>query len=270
MKVIARIRTPFAEKFGVPRQSSLAPHTRGVVVFEPEFRRAEALRGLEGFDWIWLIWEFSENGSSCRESQSCAGGASCAEAGGAADSASGTSGATGAAMTWQATVRPPRLGGNKRMGVFATRSTFRPNPIGLSSVRLLRVIEQSPDGPLLEVAGADLVDGTPIYDIKPYIPYSDSHPDADCGWLKEVKEKKLRVVWPEEAEASAGGAQNAGAEAPSEDIREQIEEILSLDPRPSYQSDNEKLYGLSYGGWNIRFRVDDDAAEVFVTQFSKS
>lgn len=253
MKVIARIRTPFAEKFGVPRQSSLAPHTRGVVVFEPEFRRAEALRGLEGFDWIWLIWEFYENGSSCRESQSCAGGASCAEAGGAADGASGT----GGAMTWQATVRPPRLGGNKRMGVFATRSTFRPNPIGLSSVRLLRVIEQSPDGPLLEVAGADLVDGTPIYDIKPYIPYSDSHPDADCGWLKEVKEKRLRVVWPEEAETS-------------EDIREQIEEILSLDPRPSYQSDNEKVYGLSYGGWNIRFRVDDNTGELFVIQLGKS
>lgn len=244
MKVIARIRTPFAEKFGVPRQSSLAPHTRGVVVFEPEFRRAEALRGLEGFDWIWLIWEFSENGSSCRESED--------------------------ELKWQATVRPPRLGGNKRMGVFATRSTFRPNPIGLSSVRLLRVIEQSPDGPLLEVAGADLVDGTPIYDIKPYIPYSDSHPDADCGWLKEVKEKRLRVVWPEDAEASAGGAQNAGAEAPSEDIREQIEEILSLDPRPSYQSDKEKLYGLSYGGWNIRFRVDDNTDELFVIQLGKS
>lgn len=231
MKVIARIRTPFAEKFGVPRQSSLAPHTRGVVVFEPEFRRAEALRGLEEFDWIWLIWEFSENGSSCRESAG--------------------------ELKWQATVRPPRLGGNKRMGVFATRSTFRPNPIGLSSVRLLRVIEQSPDGPLLEVAGADLVDGTPIYDIKPYIPYSDSHPDADCGWLKEVKEKRLRVVWPEDAETS-------------EDIREQIEEILSLDPRPSYQSDNEKLYGLSYGGWNIRFRVDDNTDELFVIQLGKS
>ncbi|MBQ2452483.1 MAG: tRNA (N6-threonylcarbamoyladenosine(37)-N6)-methyltransferase TrmO [Bacteroidales bacterium] len=244
MKVIARIRTPFAEKFGVPRQSSLAPHTRGVVVFEPEFRRAEALRGLEGFDWIWLIWEFSENGSSFRES---------------ADE-----------LKWQATVRPPRLGGNKRMGVFATRSTFRPNPIGLSSVRLLRVIEQSPDGPLLEVAGADLVDGTPIYDIKPYIPYSDSHPDADCGWLKEVKEKRLRVVWPEEAEASADEAKSAGVEAPSEDIREQIEEILSLDPRPSYQSDNEKLYGLSYGGWNIRFRVDDNTGELFIIQLGKS
>ena len=262
MKVIARIRTPFAEKFGVPRQSSLAPHTRGVVVFEPEFRRAEALRGLEGFDWIWLIWEFSENGSSCHES---AGGAD-----EATDGATGSAAGGAGAVKWQATVRPPRLGGNKRMGVFATRSTFRPNPIGLSSVRLLRVIEQSPDGPLLEVAGADLVDGTPIYDIKPYIPYSDSHPDADCGWLKEVKEKRLRVVWPKDAEASADEAKSAGVEAPSEDIREQIEEILSLDPRPSYQSDNEKLYGLSYGGWNIRFRVDDDAAEVFVTQFSKS
>ena len=256
MKVIARIRTPFAEKFGVPRQSSLAPHTRGVVVFEPEFRRAEALRGLEGFDWIWLIWEFSENGSSCRESES--------KAAGSADDAAGS------AVKWQATVRPPRLGGNKRMGVFATRSTFRPNPIGLSSVRLLRVIEQSPDGPLLEVAGADLVDGTPIYDIKPYIPYSDSHPDADCGWLKEVKEKRLRVVWPKDVEASADEAKSAGVEAPNEDIREQIEEILSLDPRPSYQSDKEKLYGLSYGGWNIRFRVDDNTDELFVIQLGKS
>jgi tRNA (Thr-GGU) A37 N-methylase len=256
MKVIARIRTPFAEKFGVPRQSSLAPHTRGVVVFEPEFRRAEALRGLEGFDWIWLIWEFSENGSSCRESEGKAAG--------------GSGDAAGSSVKWQATVRPPRLGGNKRMGVFATRSTFRPNPIGLSSVRLLRVIEQSPDGPLLEVAGADLVDGTPIYDIKPYIPYSDSHPDADCGWLKEVKEKRLRVVWPGEAEASADEAKSAGIEAPCENIREQIEEILSLDPRPSYQSDNEKLYGLSYGGWNIRFRVDDNTDELFVIQLGKS
>ena len=269
MKVIARIRTPFAEKFGVPRQSSLAPHTRGVVVFEPEFRRAEALRGLEGFDWIWLIWEFSENGSSCRESSGDAAGKAAGGSGDAAGSSGDAAGSSGA-LKWQATVRPPRLGGNKRMGVFATRSTFRPNPIGLSSVRLLRVIEQSPDGPLLEVAGADLVDGTPIYDIKPYIPYSDSHPDADCGWLKEIKEKRLRVVWPEEAEASADEAKSAGVEAPSEDIREQIEEILSLDPRPSYQSDNEKLYGLSYGGWNIRFRVDDNTDELFVIQLGKS
>jgi hypothetical protein len=130
----------------------------------------------------------------------------------------------------------------------------------------------------LEVAGADLVDGTPIYDIKPYIPYSDSHPDAQCGWLDQVQEKRLRVIWPEEAEISVGRegnratdeAKSAGVEAPSEDIREQIEEILSLDPRPSYQSDKEKLYGLSYGGWNIRFRVDDNTDELFVIQLGKS
>lgn len=204
MKPIAHIKTDFPEKFGVPRQSSLAPANRARIIFEEEYRNPDALRGLDGFDYIWLIWEFSENGPR-----------------------------------WEPTVRPPRLGGNERMGVFATRSTFRPNAIGLSSVRLERIVSDPNFGPVIEVSGADLVDGTPIFDIKPYITYADSHPEAASGWVDSLQEKKLKVEWS----------------VPAPEDREEIEQILSLDPRPSYIDDPERVYGLSFKKYNIRFCV---------------
>lgn len=215
MKPIARIRSSFPEKFGVPRQSGLAPSSRAQIVFEEEYRNPDALRGLDGFDYIWLIWEFSCNGPR-----------------------------------WQPTVRPPRLGGNVRMGVFATRSTFRPNALGLSSVKLEKTILNTSEGPILEVSGADLVDGTPIYDIKPYITYADSHPEAASGWVDSVRDKRLKVVW---------------ATPEPEDSRE-LEEILSLDPRPSYIDDPEREYGLNWRGLNIRFRVCGGTLTVISTE----
>lgn len=206
MKAIAHIHSGFREKFGVPRQSALAPSSRALVVFEEEYRNPDALRGLEGFDYIWLIWEFSENGPR-----------------------------------WQPTVRPPRLGGNKRLGVFATRSTFRPNALGLSSVKLEAVRIDPALGPVIEVSGADLVDGTPIFDIKPYITYADSHPEAASGWVDEVSDVRLQVVW------------NVADVPP---CRTELEEILSLDPRPRYIDDPERIYGMSYSGLNVSFRVN--------------
>lgn len=207
MKPIARIHSDFPGKFGVPRQSGLCPSSHARIVFEEEFRSPEALRGLEGFDYIWLIWEFSCNGPR-----------------------------------WQPTVRPPRLGGNARMGVFATRSTFRPNPLGLSSVRLERIELNTPDGPVIEVSGADLVDGTPIYDIKPYVTYADSHPDAASGWVDQLPERRLTVLWE--------------VERPPHCV--ELDEILSLDPRPSYIDDPQREYGMSWRGLNVRFRVGGD------------
>lgn len=205
---IAHIRTGFDEKFGVPRQSGLAPNCCGTIVFEPRYRDPEALRGLEGFDYLWIIWEFSLNGAR-----------------------------------WQPTVRPPRLGGNKRMGVFATRSTFRPNPIGLSSVRIEKVISDSPDGPVVVVSGVDLVDGTPVFDIKPYISYADSHPDAACGWVDEAPERDLEVKW-----------ENPGQW--TDEQREELGQILALDPRPSYIDNADRIFGISYKGQNVRFTVN--------------
>ena len=212
---IAYIRTEFAEKFGIPRQSGLAGGLRGRIVFEPEYRNPDAVRGLEGFSHLWLIWEFSAN----------RGGRS-----------------------WQPTVRPPRLGGNQHMGVFATRSSFRPNPLGLSCVKLETVSFDGPDGPVIIVRGADLMDGTPIYDIKPYIKYADSHPDAVCGYVDTLPEKKLKVVIPEEI-ASRAHDLNA------------LVEVLSLDPRPSYHDDPEREYGMAFPGQNVRFRVAEDSGE---------
>lgn len=206
MEPLAHIRSGFGGKFGAPRQSGLAPSCGALVVFEPEFRNPDALRGLEGFEYVWLIWEFSENGSR-----------------------------------WEPTVRPPRLGGNRRMGVFATRSSFRPNPIGLSSVRLRRVYVDPELGPVLEVCGADLVDGTPILDIKPYIPYTDAHPGAKAGWTDALEEKRLEVRW--ETDAPAG-------------LKAELEEILALDPRPAYVEDGAREYGMEYQGRNVRFRVE--------------
>ena len=210
MKIIARIYNGFESKFGVPRQSLICPEIKSRIVFEKEYRNPDAIRGLEGFSHLWLIWQFS------------------------------------AFMNHKEalTVRPPRLGGNKRVGVFATRSPFRPNPIGLSSVRLESVILDEKDGPVLIVSGADMMSGTPIYDIKPYIAYSDSHPDATGGFTDDVKFEKLRI----EAED--------GVIIPSE-IRGDIEAILSEDPRPQYHHDDERVYGISYSGYNIKFRVKD-------------
>ena len=208
MKIIARIYNGFESKFGVPRQSLICPEIKSRIVFEKEYRNPDAIRGLEGFSHLWLIWQFSEF-MNHKEAL---------------------------------TVRPPRLGGNKRVGVFATRSPFRPNPIGLSSVRLESVILDKKDGPVLIVSGADMMSGTPIYDIKPYIAYSDSHPDAKGGFTDNVNFEKLRIEVGD------------GVIIPSE-VRGDIEAILSEDPRPQYHHDDERVYGISYSGYNIKFRV---------------
>ena len=216
MQIIARIRTPFAEKFGVPRQSGLAP-TEGIIVFEPAFRRADAVRGLEGFSHLWLIWVFDR---AVRQS-------------------------------WSPTVRPPRLGGNQRMGVFATRSPFRPNPIGLSCVALSGVEPNTPDGPVLHVRGADLVDGTPILDIKPYLPYCDAKPDATGGFTDGLSTTALAVDCPP-----------ALLERLPETDRPGLLAVLANDPRPRYQNDPQRLYGLTYAGQNVTFRVEGDKVTV--------
>ena len=208
IKPIAHIHTEFSEKFGVPRQSGLAGSLRGAIVFEPEYSNPDALRGLDGFSHLWLIWEFSANRS----------------------------------QGWQPTVRPPRLGGNERMGVFATRSPFRPNPLGLSCVEIDHI---DMDGPVIYIKGADLMDGTPIYDIKPYISYADSHPDALGGYVDRLEERKLEVVLPEDLEDKIADKLLAAS----------LVEVLSLDPRPSYHDDPEREYGLSFAGMNVRFKV---------------
>ena len=209
---IAYIRTEFPEKFGVPRQSGLAGALRGTIVFTPEYRNADALRGLEGFSHLWLIWEFSAN--KTRED-------------------------------WQPTVRPPRLGGNERMGVFATRSPFRPNPLGLSCVEIDSVELQTPQGPVIHVRGADLMDNTPIYDIKPYIKYADARPHAVCGYVDELEERTLKVVIP----------QDIAAGVKDKSVLAALVQTLSLDPRPSYHEDPDREYGLSFAGLNVKFKV---------------
>ena len=209
-QVIARIHTAFPTKFGVPRQSGLVDALKAQILFEPEYRNPDALRGLEEYSHIWLIWQFS---SAVRDH-------------------------------WSPTVRPPRLGGNTRMGVFATRSPFRPNPIGLSSVRLERVELHTPQGPVLHVTGADLMDGTPIYDIKPYLPYADSHPDASGGFTTGLSERTLEVVLPERWRSLV----------PPEEL-EGLLGVLAHDPRPSYQKDTERIYGLPFAGLDVHFTV---------------
>lgn len=216
LKVIARIRTDFPEKFGIPRQSGLA-ETKAQIVFEEEYRNPDALRGIEDFTHLWLLWEFSE---AKRDD-------------------------------WSPTVRPPRLGGNKRVGVFATRSPFRPNPIGLSSVRLERVERTAGNGTVLHVIGADLMDGTPIYDIKPYLPYVDSHPDAADGFAGDVKEYALEVEIAEELLGKV-----------PEEKRAALLEILAQDPRPSYQNDEERVYGMAYAGAEVKFQVKEGTCVV--------
>lgn len=210
---VAYIKSPFAEKFGIPRQSNVIDGIVAEIVFAPEYRIADALRGIEEFDYLWLIWQFSDNLSA----------------------------------GWSPTVRPPRLGGNRRMGVFATRSPFRPNALGLSSVRLLEVDLQSSEGPLLRVCGADLKDGTPIFDIKPYIPYTDSHPDASGGFASQPPAKKLSVECPD----------NLLSKLP-ESVRQPLLDTLSLDPRPSYHSDSERVYGMRFLSYDVVFRVADN------------
>ena len=206
---IAVIRTEFPEKFGIPRQSGLASALRGRIVFNEGFKDPSALKGLESFSHLWLIWEFSANRHS----------------------------------DWHPTVRPPRLGGNATMGVFATRSPFRPNPLGLSCVEIEGIDLSTPEGPVIYVIGADLMDGTPIYDIKPYIRYADSRPDAFCGYADDIPQKTLEVAMPEEMKMELG--EKAGAAM----------EILAYDPRPSYQNDPERVYGLSFAGYDIKFIV---------------
>lgn len=216
MKVIAYIYTDFPEKFGIPRQSGLVPGLKGTIVFEPEYRSPEAVKGLEGFSYIWLLWQFE---GVEREK-------------------------------WSATVKPPRLGGNKHVGVFATRSPFRPNPIGLSSVRLER-IEMTDKGPVLHVAGIDLRDKTPIYDIKPYLPYADCHVDAREGFAGKIKDYHLEVNFPKELLM----------EIPEEKQKALIE-VLKQDPRPSYHSDTNRQYGVSFAGFDVRFKVEKQVLEV--------
>ena len=212
IKPIAHIYTDFPEKFGIPRQSGLAKSLRGRIVFEPEYRNPDALRGLDGFSHIWLIWEFSANRTT---------------------------------SPWQPVVRPPRLGGNSFMGVFATRSPFRPNPLGLSCVKVDSIELSTPDGPVINVLGADLMDGTPIYDIKPYIRYADSRPEAVCGYVDALEERSLKVVFPSELSDRIA----------DKTIIPSLMETLRLDPRPSYHNDPERVYGLSFSGYNVRFKV---------------
>lgn len=217
LKIIARIRTDFPTKFGIPRQSGLVESLKGMILFEPEYRNPDAVRGLEGFSHIWLVWQFSE---SLRD-------------------------------TWSATVRPPRLGGNIRTGVFASRSPFRPNPLGLSSVRLA-MIEAHPDfGPVLHVTGADLMDKTPIFDIKPYIPFTDSHPEAIGGFADSVRDYSLTVEFPEQ-----------WIRLIPADRRESLIGVLANDPRPSYQDDAERIYGFAFMQYDIRFTVREGTLSV--------
>lgn len=216
MQIIARIRSDFSQKFGIPRQSGLVPSLEATVVFEPEYRNADALRGLEGFSHLWLLWEFSES----------------------------------VGHPWTPTVRPPRLGGNARMGVFATRSPFRPNPIGLSCVRLKAIRTEHALGTVLDITGADLLNGTPIFDIKPYIPYADAHPDAVGGFAQAAPPPlhvecapTLLQALPEARRAALLG-------------------VLAQDPRPSYQDDPARLYAMQFAGFDVRFRVSEGTLTV--------
>lgn len=217
MKIIAHIKSDFSTKFGIPRQSGLVDELEASIIFEPEFRIPEALRELDGYSHIWLIWQFSE----------------CAD------------------KEWSPTVRPPRLGGNKRVGVFASRSPFRPNPIGLSCVKLKTIEETEKYGCILKVSGADLLDGTPIYDIKPYLPYVDSHPEATGGFALSQKEGTLDVDISDEL-----------LDIVCEEKRDALIAVLSQDPRPQYQNDAERIYGMDFAGYNIKFKVNESILKV--------
>lgn len=213
MKVIAHIYNDYTSKFGVPHQSGRVEAVKSRIIFEPDYRNPDALRGLEEFDYIWLIWQFSQ---AVREE-------------------------------WSPMVRPPRLGGNVRKGVFATRSPFRPNPLGLSSVRLEKILYGGTKGPVLVVSGADMMNGTPIYDIKPYLPYVDSHPGATGGFTDSITDHRLQVIFPEEL-----------LEKIPENRQEALREVLANDPRPGYQKDPERIYKMPFGDQDIHFRVDNN------------
>ncbi len=218
IKPIAHIETDFKEKFGIPRQAGRVPTLAGRIVFEKEYQNPDALRGIEAFSHLWLLFDFSK---AHRD-------------------------------TWSPTVRPPRLGGNRRVGVFATRSPFRPNPIGLSSVRLLSVEKTEKDGTVLHVGGVDLLDGTPIFDIKPYLPHADSHPDACGSFADEVKDYRLEVDFPPHL-----------LEEIDPEKREAVIACLREDPRPSYQEDPEREYAMAYALWDIHFKVENGTAHVY-------
>lgn len=220
MKPIGHIHTKISGKFGIPRQSGVIPELSGVIVFEPEYRTPDAFRGLEEFSHIWLIWQFSE--------------------------------AVSDDDTFSATVRPPRLGGNTRMGVFATRSPFRPNNIGISAVKLTKIDFNANDGPVLFVSGIDLMDGTPIYDVKPYLRYADSIPEASDGFTETLSDLSLSLEFPEQLLCKI-----------PENHRKELQEILKHDPRPGYQKDPERIYGLTFAGFNIKFRVSNHVLTVF-------
>ena len=217
MKIIGHIHTDFPSTFGIPRQSGLVPQLKGTIIFEPEFRNPQAFKGLEEFSHIWLLWKFSRSEKE----------------------------------HWSATVKPPRLGGKKRMGVFATRSPYRPNDIGLSSVKLEKICYEPDKGPILHVSGADLMDGTPIYDIKPYITYSDCHPDAKSGFADLVRGKVLLVDFPKEL-----------LEFYPEEQREAVIGILAQDPRPAYDTDVTRVYGVEFAGFDVRFTVRENQLQV--------
>lgn len=223
MHPIAYFHSAFPTKFGIPRQSGIVGELRGRIVFTPEYRNMDALRGLDGFDYLWIIWEFSANKSRKERG----------------------------ATSWQPTVRPPLLGGNTQMGVFATRSPYRPNPIGLSSVKIERIELSPTEGPVIHVLGADLMHGTPIYDIKPYVTYADCHPGARSGFVDERRWQELDVVFPTQLQS------HFTAESLEALIR-----VLALDPRPQYQDDPEKIYGMPYEGYDIRFKVAEGTLTV--------
>ena len=219
MKMIGRIHTDFATKFGIPRQSGLVPELMGEIVLEPEYRNPDAVRGLEEFSHLWLVWEFSKAVRS----------------------------------DWSPTVRPPRLGGNQRVGVFATRSPFRPNPIGLSCVRLERIDLEDPRKPVILVSGVDMMDGTPIYDIKPYLPYADSHPGAKGGFTDGTEVRRVTVELLEELVAAS--------EISGEKLQA-LRGVLEQDPRPRYQKDPQRIYGMSFGKYEVKFTVREDVLRV--------
>lgn len=223
MEIIARIYTDFSEKFGIPRQSGLSSNI-GKIIFEEKYRNADALRGLEGYSHIWLIWQFSDIKRK----------------------------------EWSPTVRPPRLGGNRRMGVFATRSPYRPNPIGLSSVKLVEIKKTQNEGTVLFVEGADMLSGTPIYDIKPYLAFTDSHPEAICGFADEAAEYSLEVIIPD----------NIKEQLTADELTE-LTSLLSQDPRPHYKDDGDAEYGMSFKNKNVNFKVKDKSIQVTNLQICK-
>ena len=217
MKIIARIKSEFPEKFGIPRQSGLVSSLKAQIIFEEEYRNLDAVRGLDEFSHLWIIWQFSK---AVRD-------------------------------TWSPTVRPPRLGGNKRIGVFATRSPFRPNAIGLSSVKIEKIDLDGENAPVIHVSGADLMDGTPSFDIKPYLAYTDAHPDAVGGFTENVADRRLKVEFDGELINSV-----------PDEIKTALCDLLAEDPRPSYQNDSQRVYGLSFSGYEIGFTVDKKTLKV--------